>query len=102
MVDLSVALDEADLARRFGAVTLDRARDYAARGRVLEASDDIDDEGDLDLRGGVAGSGRVPYQTYVAVGQAERGVWVYSRCSCPVGDGCKHALALILVVRGRH
>ena len=102
MVDLSVALDEADLRRRFGAVTLDRALDYVERGLVLTVSHDLDGEGDLDIRGTVAGSTSVPYQTYVAVGEAERGVWVYSRCSCPVGDGCKHALALLLLVRRDH
>ncbi|HET6652254.1 MAG TPA: DEAD/DEAH box helicase [Nocardioides sp.] len=102
MVDLSVALDEADLARRFGAVTLERALDYVERGLVLEVSHEIDGEGDLDIRGRVVGSTSVPYQSYVAVGEAERGVWVYSRCSCPVGDGCKHALALLLVVRREH
>ncbi len=99
MVDLSLVLDEGDLSRRFGAVTFDRARDYADRGQVLEVRHEVDHEGDLDIRGRVAGSTRVPYQAYVAVGSAERGTWVHSRCSCPVGDGCKHALALLLVVR---
>ena len=28
----------------------------------------------------------------VAVGEGERGVWVHSRCSCPVAEGCKHAV----------
>ena len=102
MVDLSLALDEEALSRRFGAVTFDRAVDYADRGKVLEIHHEVDGEGDLDVRGLVAGSGSTPYQTYVAVGTAERGVWVYSRCSCPVGDGCKHALAALLVVRREH
>ncbi|MGA9750115.1 MAG: DEAD/DEAH box helicase [Nocardioides sp.] len=102
MVDLSLVLDEADLSRRFGAVTFERAMDYADRGRVLEVRHEIDHEGDLDIRGVVAGSTRVPYQAYVAVGSAERGTWLHSRCSCPVGDGCKHALALLLVVRREH
>ncbi|CAN5125520.1 DEAD/DEAH box helicase [soil metagenome] len=99
VVDLRVLLDDADLRRRFGAVTLERAWDYIRTGQVIEVTSEVDAEGDLDIRGQVAGSTPVPYQTYVAVGQAERGVWVYSRCSCPVADACKHALALLIAVR---
>ncbi|MBA2465925.1 MAG: SWIM zinc finger family protein, partial [Nocardioidaceae bacterium] len=99
MVDLTLMLDDADLRRRFGTVTLERAENYVATGQVLSVTHSVDGEGDLDVRGQVAGSTAVPYQTYVAVGLAERGLWVYSRCSCPVGDACKHALALLLTVR---
>ncbi|QNN52416.1 DEAD/DEAH box helicase [Nocardioides mesophilus] len=99
MLDLTVLLDDAELRRRFGAVTLERAQTYLRQGLVLQVSHEVDGEGDLDVRGSVAGSGSVPYQTYVAVGQAERGLWVYGRCSCPVGESCKHALALLLAVR---
>ena len=99
MVDLTLMLDDADLRRRFGSVTLQRAQDYVRTGQVVSVTHDVDAEGDLDVRGQVAGSTAVPYQTYVAVGVADRGVWVYSRCSCPVGDACKHALALLLTVR---
>jgi superfamily II DNA or RNA helicase len=99
VVDLSVVLDDADLRRRFGSVTLDRAWDYVQRGLVLEAGHEVDPEGDLDIRGRVAGSTTVPYRAYVAVGRADRGLWVYTRCDCPVAEGCKHALALLITVR---
>ncbi len=98
-MDLTVLLDDAELRRRFGAVTLERARDYQRRGFVRSVSEQVDGEGDLDIRGTVVGSGPVPYQTYLAVGHDERRLWVYSRCSCPVGDACKHAVAVLLVVR---
>ncbi len=99
MVDLTLLLDDEDLRRRFGSVTLERAQSYVATGQVLGVTHTVDGEGDLDVRGQVAGSRGSPYQTYVAVGLADRGAWVYSRCSCPVSESCKHALALLLVVR---
>ena len=99
MVDLSVVLEDADLRRRYGSVTLERAWDYYRTGQVLSVGHEVDGEGDLDIRGTVAGSTSAPYSTFVSVGTAERGLWVYSRCSCPVGEGCKHALALLIAVR---
>ncbi len=99
MVDLSVVLEDADLRRRYGSVTLERAWDYYRTGQVLSVVHEVDGEGDLDIRGTVAGSTSVPYSTFVSVGTAERGLWVYSRCSCPVGEACKHALALLIAVR---
>lgn len=99
VVDLSVVLEDADLRRRYGAVTLERAWDYVRRGQVLSVVHEVDDEGDLDIRGTVAGSTSAPYSTYLSVGQAEHGLWVYSRCSCPVAEACKHAVALLISVR---
>ncbi|MGN6575699.1 MAG: SNF2-related protein, partial [Nocardioides sp.] len=99
MVDLSLVLEDADLRRRYGSVTLERAWDYVRTGQVLSVDHEVDGEGDLDIRGTVAGSTSAPYSTFVSVGQGERGLWVYSRCSCPVGEACKHALALLITVR---
>ena len=84
VVDLSVVLEDADLRRRYGSVTLERAWDYVRTGQVLSVAHDVDGDGDLDIRGTVAGSTSAPYSTFVSVGTAERGLWVYSRCSCPV------------------
>lgn len=99
MVDLTLLLEDDDLRRRFGAATLARAEDYVGTGHVLTCSHTTDGDGDLDVRGTVAGSGREAYAANVAVGLAGDGVWVHSTCSCPVRDGCKHAVALLLVVR---
>ncbi len=99
VVDLSLALEDADLRRRYGSVTLERAWDYVRTGQVLSVDHEVDGEGDLDIRGTVAGSTSAPYSTFVSVGAGERGLWVYSRCSCPVGEACKHALALLITVR---
>ncbi len=99
MVDLTLLLEDEDLRRRYGTATLDRARDYVERGMVLTLTHDLDDDGDLDIRGSVAGSTGAPYAVNVSVGLSGDGVWVYSRCSCPVAEGCKHAVALLMTVR---
>ncbi|MDQ3307804.1 MAG: SNF2-related protein, partial [Actinomycetota bacterium] len=97
-MDLSAVLEE-DLRRRFGSATLERAHDYVSRGRVLACSHQLDGDGDLDIRGSVAGAAGAPYGVNVSVGLSGNDVWIYSRCSCPVSEGCKHAVALLLTVR---
>src|SRR4029078_12318399 len=88
-----------DLRRRYGTPTLDRAWDYVRRGHVLSCTHDLDGDGDLDIRGTVAGSTSAPYVVTLSVGVDGEGVWVFGRCSCPVGEGCKHTLALLITVR---
>jgi superfamily II DNA or RNA helicase len=99
MVDLSSLLSDEDLRRRYGTPTLDRAWDYVRRGHVLSCTHDLDGDGDLDIRGTVAGSTSAPYVVTLSVGVDGEGVWVFGRCSCPVGEGCKHTLALLITVR---
>ncbi len=99
MVDLWLDTDEADLGRRFGRATLERARDYVRRGHVLSCDHQVDADGDLDIRGRVAGSTPVPYGCFVSVGLDSEGLWIVSRCDCPLGEGCKHVVALLLTVR---
>ncbi len=95
------ALDDAELARAFGAVTLDRARDYADRGRVLQAA--VSREGALAvlIEGRVSGSARRAYSTTVLLTEDASGAWLDARCTCPVLRMCKHAAALLIVAR-RH
>jgi superfamily II DNA or RNA helicase len=102
MVDLSSLLSDEDLRRRYGTPTLERAWDYVRRGQVLSCTDELDGDGDLDVRGTVAGSRNAPYVVHVSVGTEGDGAWVYGRCSCPVGEGCKHVLALLITVRDEH
>jgi superfamily II DNA or RNA helicase len=99
MVDLSSLLSDEDLRRRYGTPTLDRAWDYVRRGKVLSCAHELDSDGDLDIRGSVAGSTSVPYVANVSAGTDGEGAWVFGRCSCPVHDGCKHILALLITVR---
>src|SRR3954454_2816494 len=102
MVDLAALLSDEDLRRRFGTPTLDRAWDYVRRGKVLTHSDGLDGDGDLEIRGVVGGSAGAPYSVSVGVGLDGDDLWIYGRCSCPVGDGCKHAVALLITVREEH
>jgi superfamily II DNA or RNA helicase len=99
VADLSLVLEDDDLRRRYGSATFERARDYVLRGMVLSHTHTIDGDGDLDIRGTVAGSTAAPYFVTISVGPNGDGVWIYSNCSCPVGDGCKHGVALLLTVR---
>ena len=69
MVDLSSLLTDEDLRRRYGTPTLDRAWDYVRRGQVLSCVHDLDSDGDLDIRGTVAGSTSAPYAVNLSVGQ---------------------------------
>ena len=75
-----------------------------ARGLVLHRqhkvlSLDIDPQGDhWLLLGEVQGSQRAPYEVSVemAVQPSGRLAFWRGRCECPVGTGCKHAVALLL------
>ncbi|MGZ4499309.1 MAG: DEAD/DEAH box helicase [Nocardioidaceae bacterium] len=99
MVDLSLLLDDADLRRRFGAPTVQRAEQYVARGRVSRHTAELGSRGDLEIRGWVAGSAGWPYLTTVSVTERAGELHADTSCSCPVGSGCKHAVALLLTVR---
>jgi len=101
VVDLTLVLDEPDLRGRFGSATYERAVDYVRRGKVMSCSHQVDEDGDLDIRGNVEGSLGEVYACNVSAGRAEHRVWAYGRCSCPVGDGCKHTVALLLNVRAQ-
>ena len=94
-------LAEQDLRLRFGSATYGRAVDYVRRGKVLACSHQEDEDGDVDIRGSVEGSTGEVYACNVSVGQSGRGLWIYGRCSCPVAEGCKHTVALLLTVRQR-
>ena len=100
MPDLTLLLDERDLRRRFGSRTYERGVDYVNRGKVLSCVHRVDDDGDLEIVGHVEGSAGEVYSCKVSVGDSARGLWTLGWCACPVGDGCKHAVALLLTVRG--
>ncbi|WP_336923513.1 DEAD/DEAH box helicase [Aquipuribacter sp. SD81] len=91
-------LDDAAIRAVVGPATFDRGADYARRGQVLRVSG----RGGGALLGEVRGSGREPYATLVTPappGSRSRREWT-ARCSCPVGEDCKHAVAVLLSARG--
>ena len=82
-----------ELARRFGPETLERGQQYAAGQRIRETNV----AGAL-VTAVVAGSGAHEYRTTV-VCQAGPASLV-ATCTCPVRRNCKHAVAVIVHMRG--
>jgi len=92
-------LSDAVLLESFDALTLHRAREYVADGRV--SAPRITDLGDVHLTASasVAGSRPVPYRVQLTADVDEEGPWVMTSCSCPVRSYCKHGAALALTLR---
>jgi uncharacterized Zn finger protein len=99
-MDPTVLLTDEDLRRWFGSPTYERAHGYVDNGNVLVCNHAVDPDGDLEVRGRVAGSRGHAYNSYVSAGLDADGVWFASRCDCPMLSDCKHVLALLLTVRG--
>ncbi|MRJ77043.1 helicase SNF2 [Aeromicrobium sp. SMF47] len=91
------SLTESELRRAFDAGALSRGKPYARAGRVTVR--EIEADGRV-ARGEVRGSGAEAYSTTVRLSEAPAGVRISASCSCPVMIDCKHAVALILAVRG--
>ena len=82
-------IDRDLLAGHFDEGTLERGASYARRRRVMSLSYD---EGTETLRGHVVGQGQI-YETEVGVAP---GGYFDGFCTCPIGDECKHVVALLL------
>ena len=91
--------DDEELVRSFGSITVERGREYFARGRVL--SIDVNDANPRItlVRGSLLGSGGWPYSTTVTLAEDPSGTWMDAHCTCPIGRMCKHAAALMLAAR---
>ncbi|MCP5283257.1 MAG: SWIM zinc finger family protein, partial [Rhodoferax sp.] len=93
---LLAQLDETGLAEFFSANALARARGYVGRVSQLEGTANI-------LQANVQGTERRPYKVWVRIERreffGERSIDLATRCTCPVGNRCKHAAALILAAR---
>jgi len=87
---------DAALAGAVGAHVLDRARPYVARAVLdVRVADDA-----RRLTGLVQGDAPAPYRTTVVRTDGGRIGWA-GACTCPVGDDCKHAVAVLLHLRPR-
>src|SRR4051812_15420076 len=85
---------DAALSDAVGPEVLERARPYVARGVLgLQLTDD-----GRRVTAAVQGNGPMPYRTTVVRAEGSRIGWV-GACTCPVGEDCKHAVALLLSVR---
>ncbi|WP_067434930.1 DEAD/DEAH box helicase [Nocardioides jensenii] len=92
------AITEPALSRAFDVGALSRGRSYAARGMVLGF--EIGEMGEaIEIVGRVAGNRAAPYSVSVLLEPPVANPHIDAECSCPVSFGCKHAAALLLVVR---
>jgi superfamily II DNA or RNA helicase len=94
--------DDAELARAFGTVTLDRGREYADRGRVEALHLNEANPRITMLSGKVSGSGGRVYATTITLAEDPSGAWLDAHCTCPVIRMCKHAAALMVAARREH
>src|SRR3712207_6666679 len=85
---------DAALRDAVGPAVLDGARPYVARG-VLDVR--LTDDG-RRLTGLVQGEAEAPYRTTVVRTDGGRVGWA-AACTCPVGDDCPHAVAVLLSLR---
>ncbi len=91
--------DDEELVRSFGSATVERGREYVARGHVLNL--DVNDANPRItlVRGTVLGSGAREYATTVTLAEDPSGTWVDAHCTCPVVRMCKHAAALMIAAK---
>ncbi|MBS9533817.1 DEAD/DEAH box helicase [Mycobacterium sp. M1] len=85
-----------DLGVEFDAATIGRGARYAANGMV---SDIRWDAGSTSLSASCDGSRGFPYNVQVSFdSEDDRLLLDWASCTCPVGNFCKHAVALLLTV----
>ncbi|MBD8606056.1 DEAD/DEAH box helicase [Aeromicrobium sp. CFBP 8757] len=97
MTPTIASLTDTELRRAFDSGSLSRGKLYAHAGRVSVSS--VDPDGDA-ASGEVRGTDPQVYSTTVQLRETKAGgTHVVATCSCPVGYGCKHAVALIIAVR---
>ncbi|MDD3326111.1 MAG: DEAD/DEAH box helicase [Zoogloea sp.] len=93
---LLAQLDDSLLGDLFSASALSRARAYVGRVRHIEVSGN-------QLQALVQGKEPAPYRVTVRIERREflgqSNIELFARCTCPVGNRCKHAAALILAAR---
>jgi hypothetical protein len=94
-LDGPVRPGEDQLTPYFDEGTWKRGEDYQRRGRVFDMEMD-DDEFGTGLTGVVQGSGGAMYQVTVGMAGMDGDVALAADCTCPVGQNCKHAVALLL------
>ena len=93
---LLAQLDDTLLGELFSANALMRARTYVGRVRNIEVAGN-------QLQALVQGTETAPYRVSVRLERREffgkSSVELATRCTCPVGNRCKHAAALVLAAR---
>ncbi|MBN8749464.1 RNA polymerase-associated protein RapA [Xylophilus ampelinus] len=95
---MAFVLDVASLGACVSAATFERALDIYRRQGVLDYRLAAASASEWHIDGEVRGSERDPYESSVRLELAPDGrvLDFYSDCSCPVGQDCKHTVALAL------
>lgn len=83
-----------EAAQWLGAPVLAKGEDYVARVSQLHISD-------AEVSALVQGTERRPYTVRVVFHAGKRGIQVNTRCTCPVGNGCRHCAAVMLAAIAR-
>lgn len=96
----TIELQAQSLRQQVSAVTFQRAQGICRNQQILGYSTQQIDDLEWDIAGVVQGSGSAPYNAYAQVHLDGRGKVIHFEgdCSCPVGQDCKHAVALVLQV----
>ncbi len=92
-------LPETIVTHSFGPGPLLRGRTYARDGMVDDVEVVEDSPHYLELEATVRGSGRSSYVTGVVVQRDAHGWGLWTDCTCPVGEQCKHGAAVVSLVR---
>jgi SNF2 family DNA or RNA helicase len=90
-------LNDIDWDIDFDEPTMMRALDYASSQRVTWLEVEPNSKGGCVLRGAVRGGQRQPYHCTISIEQRNQDIILAPNCTCPVGFGCKHAAAMLLV-----
>jgi superfamily II DNA or RNA helicase len=91
-------LHHAEWASNFDERTLQRAADYARRQRVVALRFTAGEHADrCSLAGDIRGSQQRPYHCDIRVQANGARLILDTACDCPVGAGCKHAAAMLLM-----
>ncbi|TAL87246.1 MAG: helicase SNF2 [Rhodanobacter sp.] len=91
-------LQLAEWASNFDERSLQRGADYARRQRVTSLQFSTGERDDAcTLEGIIRGSEKQPYRCRVAVQNHGNWLTLDTDCSCPVGNECKHAAAMLLI-----
>src|SRR4051794_28923806 len=101
-MDEPLRYDDEELAYAFGPSTLARGREYFHDGRVVELDVNAGNPRIMLIHGRVSGSLGRTYATTVTVAEDPSGLWVESRCTCPMVRMCKHAAALLLAAEEQY
>ncbi|HWJ08640.1 MAG TPA: SNF2-related protein, partial [Nocardioides sp.] len=94
-------LTDAFLARHFDPGTLERAREVVASGAVRRPEIGMLSAASVTATAEVLGSRVEPYQVqlHVEAPTADYPGWLFTVCTCPVRQSCKHGAALALSLR---